>query len=79
MTQRGIAEQLFYIYPAESNDDQNQPVQDADGKPQLYAPRKSLPELGNFHQQVRGWIIRRNVKRARRRMHGSNGPGCTEL
>ncbi len=55
---------------AGSKDDQNRLACVGGGdKPQLYAPRKSLPDLDSFHQQVRGWTVRRNAERATRRMH----------
>ena len=71
--QRGTAEQLFCIYPAGSNADQNMPACAGGGcgKPLLYAPGKSLPDLDSFHQQVLVWTIRRNVESAGRRMRGS--------
>ncbi len=56
---------------AGSKDDQNRLACVGGGdKPQLYAPRKSLPDLDSFHQQVRRWTVRRNAERAARRMHG---------
>ncbi len=72
--QQGTAKQFFYIYPVGANDDQNMPAcadqarmllrraaRGVRNKPLLHTPRKSLPDRDSFHQQVRGWTIRRNA------------------